>query len=48
LLKIDISRNEVTYTLREGKGLSFGHADETIQLTQADPTCRRDHVLPSS
>jgi len=48
LLKIDITRDDVTYTLREGDGLSFVHADETILLTPNQSTCRRVHVLPAS
>jgi alpha,alpha-trehalose phosphorylase len=48
LLKIDITRDDVTYTLREGESLTFEHGKETVKLTPERPICRRAHEQVSS
>jgi hypothetical protein len=39
-----VSREAVTYTLREGDGLEFRHDEELIHLTADEPVCKRPHA----
>jgi alpha,alpha-trehalose phosphorylase len=41
LLEVDIAKKGVTYSLREGDGLTIYHADEEIRLTPQNPVFRR-------
>jgi alpha,alpha-trehalose phosphorylase len=44
LLRVEVSREAVTYTLREGDGLEFRHDEELIHLTADEPVCKRPHA----
>ncbi|MHC4945489.1 MAG: glycoside hydrolase family 65 protein [Planctomycetota bacterium] len=45
LLEVSFDRDSVTYTLKEGEGLTFRHFDEEIRLTRKEPIARRKPEL---
>ncbi len=44
LLEVDVAKDAVTYTLKDGQGLTFHHDGEEISLTPDDPVAERSHV----
>ena len=44
LLEVDIAKDAVTYSLKDGQGLTFHHDGEEISLTADAPVAERPHV----
>ncbi|MEE9608989.1 MAG: glycosyl hydrolase family 65 protein [Myxococcota bacterium] len=44
ILDVALGREGITYTLREGDGLTIWHFDEEIRLSPEDPSCSREHA----
>jgi alpha,alpha-trehalose phosphorylase len=46
-IHVDVRRNETTYTLHEGDGLTITHEGETLQLTPQSPKVTRPNAESS-